>query len=39
LTMPKTVEKIAIASDAILRHTNAAMRYEQCYHPFQTINN
>ena len=39
LTMPKTVEKIANTSDAILKRTNAPMRYEQCYHPFQTMNN
>jgi hypothetical protein len=36
LMMPRTVEKIANTCDSILKHS---VRYEQCYHPFLTMNN
>jgi hypothetical protein len=39
LMMPKTIEKIANISDLILKYSSAAVRYEQYYHPFLTLNN
>ncbi|HKG90131.1 MAG TPA: hypothetical protein VKA95_17590 [Nitrososphaeraceae archaeon] len=39
LMMPKTIEKIANTSGLILKYSSAAVRYEQYYHPFLTINN
>ncbi len=39
LIMPKTIEKIANTADLVLKYSSAAVRYEQYYHPFLTINN
>jgi len=39
LMMPKTIEKIANTSDLVLKYSSAAVRYEQYYHPFLTLNN